>query len=133
MRARLHDDVCECPGEEQKRELREALGRGGYDAVLLGLFTTVSSYRIGSGTLQGEQIGFIRELMGIAPDMIVLLFGSPYVLRELDALRNGLCMYGGTNEAIDSSLRAVFGQYSPTGKLPVDVSETYRYGHGLRI
>lgn len=124
--------IDEEPGAQQKERIVQALNSGKYDAVVLGLFTAVSSYRKGSATLQPGQIAFVQELLAYKPDLVVLLFGSPYLLRKLGGLQNVICMYGGLEAEIDASLGVLFGDLTPTGTLPVSINEKYGFGYGLQ-
>ncbi|MDF2651213.1 MAG: Beta-hexosamidase precursor [Paenibacillus sp.] len=116
---------------EQLEQILNAINSPTYDAVILGLFTNVSSYRKGSGTLGREQIEFIQELISLKPDIIILLFGSPYLLREFQGMKNVLCMYGSSNNELNASIKVLFGYNQATGKLPITINEKYKFGFGL--
>ena len=65
--------------------------------------------------------------------MIVVSFGSPYLLRQFPEVPVYVCAYGSAESSQRAAVAALFGEYAVTGKLPVTLPGLYPMGHGLRI
>ena len=44
-----------------------------------------------------------------------------------------LCSYGYGSVSLDATTDALFGRKDITGKLPVDLNQDYRKGHGVTV
>lgn len=80
--------------------------------------------------LSSQAIQLIRE---IATDtkVILVLFGSPYVLQHFDDVDNVIVAYEGDELAEDFAAQALFGVTSFSGKLPVKASVRSALGAGI--
>lgn len=123
--------VSEAPTEEERERVEALLRSGRYHRVLYAAFVRVLSYKAGSGTIPQAQFEFIRKVKSHCPSMIFVVFGSPYILRELDRFENCLCAYGDNNYSIDATIDVLFGKRQPTGRLPVRLDDRYDFGYGL--
>src|SRR5260370_22077719 len=77
-----------------------------------------------------------RLLEGIAArgrPLIVLSFGSPYLLRQFPEVPVYIAAYGGAESSQRAAVAALFGEYAVRGKLPVTLPGLYAYGHGIEI
>jgi beta-N-acetylhexosaminidase len=63
--------------------------------------------------------------------MVVVSFGSPYYLRNFPAVDAYICTYSYLASAQRAAARALCGQASITGRLPVNLSRHYPRDHGL--
>lgn len=113
--------------EERERLLRRA---GEAETVLVSAFVRVSAYR-GSAAMPEELAGFLAELAGKARRLVVISFGSPYLLRQFPGVPGYLCAYGQSPMAQRAAMRAVFGETRIAGRLPVSLPGLYPAGHGL--
>jgi beta-N-acetylhexosaminidase len=86
------------------------------DVVLLALAIRTRS---GAGHIALPEAA--RRLMEMLPPekTIGVSFGSPYVLRDLPALRTYVCAYGTQPVLQIAAIRALFGESAMTGQLPV--------------
>jgi beta-glucosidase-like glycosyl hydrolase len=62
---------------------------------------------------------------------LAVAFGSPYLLRDLPQLRTYVCAYGGQAVLQTAAVKALFGERSITGKLPVTIPGLHARGEGI--
>jgi beta-N-acetylhexosaminidase len=65
--------------------------------------------------------------------LVVLSFGSPYLLMHFPQVAGYLCSYSFLLSTQLAAARALVGKQSITGRLPVTISERYPSGFGLTI
>ena len=70
--------------------------------------------------------------------MVVVAVRDPYDIAYLPGVTTYLATYSYTRAAMDALVRALHGELSPSGRLPVTIptaegagSVLYPYGHGL--
>jgi len=104
------------------------------DVVVLALFSRLSD-RKGSVDLEQGHIDLIRKLAALpdGPKIVVVSFGSPYLLRHFPEVDAYLCLYKDTPETQSTAARALAGEMDITGKLPVSIPDLYPVGHGLEL
>ena len=122
--------INENPSEEEIENVI-AFGRN-FDAIIFGSFIRVVSYKQDSGTISQSQAELINKLGKLDKEVVIVLFGNPYVIKKLDNPMNCLCTYSCDCEySIESVLKIIFGEMEASGKLPVTVNEKYKFGYGL--
>jgi beta-N-acetylhexosaminidase len=65
--------------------------------------------------------------------IVAVSFGSPYFLRNFPSVNAYICTYSYLPSAQMAAARAISGQISITGKLPVSLSKQYKRGHGRTL
>ena len=65
--------------------------------------------------------------------MVAVSFGSPYYLRNFPGVEGYLCTYSFLASAQKAAARALCGQTSITGRLPVSISRLFPRDHGLYL
>jgi len=77
--------------------------------------------------------GTVRRLKRRYPDkpVLVVSFGSPYLLRRFPEVDAYLCLYSNLDSAQVAAVETIVGANPPQGKLPVTLPGLYPYGHGL--
>lgn len=123
----------------QSPAVREEIYRvaAGADVVILSLF--VPRNRLGEAApLRPEDRALIQRITTARPGRVVAMsYGNPHLIRALPEVSAFLVGYGerswfGNQEAyFDTFVAALTGELSPTGKLPVFVSDQYPIGFGL--
>ncbi len=100
-----------------------------FDRVIVSIHTSgkQSAY---SKELSQEMVGFLKEL-NKKSNIIVVLFGSPYLLKRLGDLDNVLLCYDNNRMTQDIAAQSLFGVNAINGKLPITVSEKWPLEHGL--
>ncbi|MBC7886226.1 MAG: beta-N-acetylhexosaminidase, partial [Saprospiraceae bacterium] len=100
-----------------------------FDVVLVSIH---SSGRLNdfSKNLSDDLVKFLLELDS-KTTVVISLFGSPYLLKNLTGLNNILLCYNNDKITQDIAAQSIFGANDITGELPVSVSEKWMVGYGL--
>ncbi|MDW8239233.1 MAG: glycoside hydrolase family 3 N-terminal domain-containing protein [Acidobacteriota bacterium] len=89
-----------------------------------------------TATLPAVGATLLRQLAESERPLIVISFGSPYLLLDAPTIPTYLCAFGDARESIYSQVavaRALFREIPISGKLPVALPGLYPRGHGLVI
>ncbi|PTL37621.1 beta-N-acetylhexosaminidase [Alkalicoccus saliphilus] len=104
------------------------------DKVIAGTMTATVAQRDASS----DQMAMIREISEETEgEVIALGIRNPYDIMAYDAYVDAyLAQYGFRTASFEASAAAIFGQNSPSGKLPVTIPDEeggtlYEFGHGL--
>lgn len=89
--------------------------------LLVSIFPTSSS----------ERIRVEKILKESKRPVILVVFDSPYVLRDLGGFATVLLAYEPDPKAQSSAFKVLTGKIPSKGRLPVNVSDEYRLGQGL--
>jgi beta-N-acetylhexosaminidase len=128
-----HIDVHRLNPQSDDEEFSRALGNvRRADLLLLSAFVRVrtSSGRI---TLPTQFLPFLKQVEAAAVPTVVLLFGSPYVATSFPNANALVCTYGDTEPQIEAAVEALFGEVSISGKLPVNIPESFASGSGIEL
>ncbi len=105
-----------------------------YDAVVAGVFVRTASFS-GRMDLDEDLVAFLRDLAGDAAErlqpFVVVLFGNPYVMRSLPELPAVLLTYDYRGVSERTAVKAIAGEISIGGRLPVTLGDALAAGHGL--
>ena len=104
----------------------------GYDTVLMASFVRTVSYKENSGQMDAQLMRLTKELEAANATFVPMFFGNPYVIAELPKFRNCLLAYGDDRYSVEAVVAAIFGEYKPTGVLPVTVDERYPRGYSYK-
>lgn len=104
----------------------------GFSHVLVSAFVRVSASR-GSADMSASHAGLIRALVATGKPVIVVSYGSPYLLRQFPEVPAYLCAYGAAESSQRAAIGALFGEFPVRGRLPVTLPGLYAYGHGIEI
>ena len=99
------------PTSQEIAALRERLA--GYDLLVLGTI---------NASMQPEQPALVNELLTLDIPTVTVAMRTPYDLATFPASRTHLCTYSIQPASLDALAAALFGEFSPTGQLPVSVS-----------
>ncbi len=102
------------------------------DVVLIALFVRFQS---GRGTIALPEIGAqtARVLVAGRVPVIVLSFGSPYLVADLPDMKTCLLAWGGQSDSQVAAARALLGEAAITGRTPVTIPGIAERGSGLQI
>ena len=100
--------------------------------VLASCFVRVAASK-GTADMSESHARLLRALREAGPPLIVVSFGSPYLLRQFPDVPVYICAYGSAESSQRAAVGALFGEYAVGGKLPVTLPGMYPYGHGLEI
>jgi hypothetical protein len=105
------------------------------DAVIVSLFVRPP--------MEGQAIALpatgaaiLNQLLEGERPVIVVAFGSPYLLLDYPAIDTYLCAFGDAGDSVLSQqavARALLGEEPILGKLPVALPGLYPRGHGIPV
>lgn len=101
------------------------------DLLVIGSFIFVRSHQ--PMQLSNEQRIFLHELENIDKPSVLIAFGNPYVLNELEGTDVHLLAWSGSTHQVQQTVPALFGGSKISGRLPVDIPGMYDIGAGLTI
>lgn len=89
----------------------------------------------GKGTvaMPERQAEFVRKLAATGRPVAVIAFGSPQLIRQFDTVHAYMVAYAIEDVAQAAAMRAVFGETSIRGRLPVSVPGLFELGAGMKI
>ena len=66
-----------------------------------------------------------------APRTVVLAMGNPYVLQDFPAIQNYVCAFSNATVSETAAVKAIFGEISVAGHLPVTIPQIASRGEGI--
>jgi beta-N-acetylhexosaminidase len=142
------------PGEDLERELRHRFDSvttlradtrfrdasnmrlpspDSYDVAILALFVRVSD-RKGNVDVPAEQAAVAEQLYKSGKPVVTLAFGSPYLIERFPQAETWLSAFGISDVAQISMARALFGEISVRGHLPVTIPGVQlKAGYGIEV
>ncbi len=106
--------------------------RAGFTHVLVSAFARVTGSK-GTADMCARHAKLVRSLAESGPPVVVVSFGSPYLLRQFPEVPVYVCGYGSAESTQRAAIGAVFGEYPVSGRLPVRLPGLYDVGDGLEI
>ncbi|HLA79899.1 MAG TPA: glycoside hydrolase family 3 N-terminal domain-containing protein [Vicinamibacteria bacterium] len=100
--------------------------------VLASCFVRVGAYR-GNADMAESHAKLIEALVAAGRPVIVVSYGSPYLLKQVPDVAAYLATYGWADPSQRSAVSALFGEHPVTGTLPVTLPGLFPLGHGLKI
>ena len=105
-----------------------------YDAVVAGVFVRTAAFS-GRMDLADELVDLLtllgRRSASTGQPFVAVMFGNPYAATFLEELPTILVTYDFYDLAERSAARAVAGEISIRGRLPVALGDSFPVGHGL--
>lgn len=109
-----------------------ATGTGQCKQIYVAAFVTVAAYR-GSVGLEGGLSAFMNALVhGPVPVALVSL-GNPYLLRDFPGVAAYAATFSTTITSEEAAAKAMLGDISITGKLPVSIPGIAKPGDGIDV
>ncbi|MEO8189791.1 MAG: glycoside hydrolase family 3 N-terminal domain-containing protein [Acidobacteriota bacterium] len=106
-------------------------GAAAAEEVLLSVFVRFQSGK-GSIGMPPLGAGVVSRILAGAPPVVVAVFGSPYVLREMPSARTALVAWGSQSDEQAAAARALFGEAAIRGRLPVTIPGIASRGAGIQ-
>ena len=104
-----------------------------YDVAILALFVRVSD-RKGNVDVPQEQAALAEQIFKTGKPVITVGFGSPYLIERFPQAETWLATFGISDVAQISVARALFGEISIRGKLPVTIpGVNLKAGFGMEV
>jgi beta-N-acetylhexosaminidase len=101
-----------------------------YDAAIVALYVRVADGK-GQLGLPPAQAAFLERLLTRGRPVIVVCFGNPYLISRFPAARTWLAEFSTNDVAERAAARALLGQTSITGRIPVTVPGVAIHADGL--
>jgi beta-glucosidase-like glycosyl hydrolase/CubicO group peptidase (beta-lactamase class C family) len=103
------------------------------DLILMPVFMEVQEQK-GKEKVRREQFSFIKKVLSLKAPVILISFKNPYLLSSFPITKTYLNTYSYTLASQQASLKALFGETSITGRLPVSIPDTkYHIGYGIKL
>ncbi len=103
-----------------------------YDVLILGIFVRVAD-RKGHVGLPSEQIAAVKRLLALDKPVIAICFGNPYLVAQFPEAKTWVAVFSPADVAQRAAARAIFGQASIGGRIPVNVPGAVALGDGLDV
>ena len=87
----------------------------------------------GTVQLPEAQAEFVRRLILMGKPVVVVAFGSPYLVRQLPAAPAYVAAYAIEDVAQSAAVRVLFGEVPARGRLPVSVPGAFELGTGIHL
>jgi beta-glucosidase-like glycosyl hydrolase/CubicO group peptidase (beta-lactamase class C family) len=100
--------------------------------VLASTFARVGAFR-GTADMPEAQARLLQRLQAAGRVLVVVSYGSPYLLRQFPEVPAYVCSYGWAESSQRAAISALFGEHAVGGRLPVTLPGLYPYGHGLEL
>ncbi len=84
-----------------------------------------------TGFFKREHCDIINKLFEQRKPTIGISFGNPYVAMNFPTMDAYVCGYGNSDAIQRSTAEILFGQTSPTGRLPITIPGRYAFGDGV--
>jgi beta-glucosidase-like glycosyl hydrolase/CubicO group peptidase (beta-lactamase class C family) len=111
----------------------EIVARAGeFTHVLVSAFVRVTASK-GTADMAPSHARLLARLRGGPAPLLVVSFGSPYLLRQVPDAPVYVCAYGAAESSQRAAVAALFGEYATSGRLPVTIPGLYARGDGLTI
>jgi len=87
----------------------------------------------GNADMAESHVRLLQALQAAGRPVVLVSFGSPYLLRQVPGVSAYVCAYGAAESSQRAAVAALFGEYPVGGKVPVSLPGFYAYGDGLQI
>ncbi|MDQ3388047.1 MAG: glycoside hydrolase family 3 protein [Gemmatimonadota bacterium] len=101
------------------------------EVVVAGAYVSPREYT-GSVGAHGGFAGFVQAISMAGRPVIAISFGNPYLLRAFPAVPAYLLAWGGGEVSQRAAARALLGETSIDGRLPVSLPPFHEAGEGLQ-
>ncbi|MDQ6676643.1 MAG: hypothetical protein M3Z09_05040 [Acidobacteriota bacterium] len=102
----------------------------GCEETVVGAFVSVAAYR-GDVALGGNFPSLMERLISSHKPLALISLGNPYLLRNFSGVGAYLTTYSTVPPSEVAAVKALFGEIPMTGRLPVTIPGTAKYGDGL--
>ncbi|MCC7159720.1 MAG: glycoside hydrolase family 3 C-terminal domain-containing protein [Ignavibacteria bacterium] len=100
------------------------------EQVVIAVYAKVR-YGTGKISISQKNIDIINRIKGLNKNIVIISFGNPYLLKEFPEVPAYICAYGDSDVSINAALKAITGAIKFKGKLPVSITDQYKFGAGI--
>lgn len=121
-------------GPEVSPETAERIvaSASGFTHVVASAFVRVAAYK-GNADMAESHARLLRDLQATGKPVVLVSYGSPYLLRQVPSVPAYVCAYGAADSSQRAAVAALLGEYPVSGKVPVSLPGFYAFGDGLQI
>jgi len=101
-----------------------------YNYAVIPVFAKVK-IKTGTVGIPESQIKLINDLIAMDIGVVVISFGNPYLLQGFEKTDCYICAYGDCESSVKAVIKGLFGQQEFKGRLPITITEKYKFGDGL--
>ena len=101
-----------------------------FETVIVPVYAKVK-IKTGTVGLPQSQLDLINNLTAKGKKVIVVSFGNPYLIQGFKGVNSYICAYSDSESSINAGIKAMLGEINFKGKLPVTITEEYKFGTGL--
>lgn len=101
-----------------------------YINVIIPIYAKVK-IKTGTVGLPKSQLELINGLIENGIPVCVISFGNPYLLQGFKDADSYICAYGDGESSINAAIKCLFGEINFKGKLPITISDEYKFGTGI--
>lgn len=122
-------DAYEVNGEvKNANKILEYTSFCGY--VIIPVYAKIK-IKTGTVGLPISQLDLINTIISSGKKVVIISFGNPYIIQGFKNTPVYICAYSDSESSINSVVNALFGELNFKGKLPVTITENYKFGYGL--
>lgn len=100
------------------------------DNIIVAIYAKVR-YGTGKISITSSNIDLVNRINSLNKNTAIISLGNPYLLKEFPDVQSYICSYGDSDYSIKASLKAVTGAVKFKGKLPVTITDKYKFGSGI--
>ena len=82
--------------------------------------------------LEDKAQKLLRRILKLNNNSAAVSFYNPYLINQFPDVKGFFVNYSSTEHSMDVAIDTIFGKHNLKGKLPTDISEQYKEGHGLQ-
>lgn len=101
-----------------------------YDIIIIPIYAKVK-IKTGTVGLPESQLSLINGLVSKGKKILVISFGNPYLIQGFPDVSAYICAYADAESSIDAAVDSFYGTIKFKGKLPVTISDQFKYGDGI--
>ena len=116
-----------------RAEMDGAVGKlPGCETYVVAAYSQGAAYR-GSAGLEGELAPEIETLIASGRPAVLIALGNPYLLRNFPGVTAYLATFSTVGPSEVAAVRALFGELTLAGHLPVTIPGAAQYGQGIAL
>jgi beta-N-acetylhexosaminidase len=102
------------------------------DTYVIAAYSSAAGYR-GTIGLAGELPRIMGSLIDSGKPVVMVALGNPYLLRDFPKVSAYLATFSSATTSETAAVRALFGEISITGRLPVSIPGLAELGAGIEL
>ncbi len=101
-----------------------------YDVIIIPIYAKVK-IKTGTVGLPESQLSLINSIVSKGKKVLVISFGNPYLIQGFPDVDAYICAYADAESSIEASVDSFYGTIKFKGKLPVTISDQFKFGDGI--